>query len=162
MNNEYKSITKLIKDTFAADYNESVLDFISFLNSQSMIFERLYGYWKNQNYYSVKYNNEVVCYILISGTGDEAQFAPLTIWTDDSNINCYENIAIEEHLKKCAWNQVDYCVHCGSCSGGTQKVIFGKSFDNVCRTLIRLTNPDKEAFVLIKKLVSIRKKYIDN
>lgn len=157
MNNEYKSISKLINDTFAADYKEYVLNFISFLNSQSMIFERLYGYWKNQNYYVVKYNDECVFYILINGVEDEAEFSPLTIWTDDSSHNCYEQVSLCEDLKRTVWNHIDNCVHCGSCSGGTVKTIFGREFNNVCRTSMRFINPDKKEFDLIKKLAQIRK-----
>lgn len=156
-NNEYKNISKLIIETFAADYKECALDFISFLNSQSMTFERLYGYWKNQYYYVVEYQDECVFYILINGTGEEAAFAPLTIWTDDSCHNCYEHFSLCEDLKRTAWIHIDNCVHCGSCSGGTAKEIFGRKFNNVCRTSMRFINPDKNELVLIKELAEIRK-----
>lgn len=162
INNEYQNIIKLINHTFTGEIKEYTLDFLEYLNGRSMIFERLYGYWKNQYYYAVKYNNKIVCFILINGVDDEAQFSPITIWTDDSGCDTYENVYVRGNLKRLAWEHIDYCVHCGSCPGGTQKMIFGKLFDNVCRTSMRFINPDKEEFVLIKKVVSIRKEYIDN
>lgn len=156
INNEYESILKTVNDSFPLELKESTLDFISYLNSNSLTFERLSGYWKNQYYYLITYKNESVYYILLNGTGDEQQFAPLTIWSDDSNSNWYENYLLNSDLKKIAWDNVDYCVHCGSCAGGTQKIIFGKQFENVCRTTFRFTNPNTEEFTLIKELVNAR------
>ena len=156
INNENKSVLRIVNDTFPLDLKENTLDFISYLNSNLLTFERLLGYWKNQHYYSVKYKNESVCYILLNGTGDEQQFAPLTIWSDDSGSNWYKNYPLSIDLKELAWDNVDYCVHCGSCAGGTQKTIFGKEFENVCRTTFRFTNPSKEEFTVIKELVNAR------
>lgn len=160
--NEYEKIKSIVYDTFPLDLKESTLDFLLYLNSNSLTFERLLGYWKNQYYYSVKYENESVCYILLNGAGDEQQFAPLTIWSDDSGSNWYENYPLSNDLKKIAWGNVDYCVRCGSCAGGTQKLIFDEQFENVCRTTFRFINPNNEKFELIKKLIDIRIEEIKN
>ncbi|MDE6751191.1 MAG: hypothetical protein K2J59_00260 [Eubacterium sp.] len=151
-----ENILQIVNDTFPLGLKENTLNFISYLNFNSLTFERLLGYWKNQCYYSVKYENESVCYILLNGIGDEQQFAPLTIWSDDSNSNWYENYPLSEEMKKIAWNNVDFCVHCGSCAGGTRKTVFGKQFENVCRTTFRFTNPNNEVFSLLKILVNAR------
>ena len=156
MNKEFKNILEIVNDTFPLDLKENTLDFISYLNSNSLTFERLLDYWKNQHYYSVKYENGSVCYILLNGTGDEQQFAPLTIWSDDSGSNWYENYSLSNDLRKISLDNVDYCVHCGSCAGGTQKTIFDKQFENVCKTTFRFTNPSKEEFKVIKELVNAR------
>ena len=155
--NEYEKITELVRDTFPMDLKGNTLDFLSFLRSNQMVFERIFGYWKNQFYWAVKYNKEYVCYILLNGIGDEAQFAPLTIWTDDSGSVWYENYPLSDNLKCCAWDNVDCCAHCGSCAGGVQKIIFGREFNNVCRTTMRFTNPSQQEFNLIKELVCARK-----
>ena len=155
-----ENILQIVNDTFPLGLKENTLNFISYLNSNSLTFERLLGYWENQHYYLVKYKNESVCYILVNGSGDEKQFAPLTIWSDDSGSNWYENYPLSNDLKKIAWDNVDYCVHCGSCAGGTQKTIFGKQFENVCRTTFRFTNPSTEEFTVIKELVYARLKDI--
>ena len=107
---EYEKIIKIVCETFPHDLKEKALYFVSYLNSNSLTFERLLGYWKSQCYYSVKYENESVCYILLNGTGDEQQFAPLTIWSDDSGSNWYEHYPLSDDLKKTAWDNVDYCV----------------------------------------------------
>lgn len=99
---------------------------------------------------------------MINGTGYENRFAPLTIWTDDSLFDTYENAQIRENLRENAWRNIDYCVHCGSCSGGRHRIVFGKGFDNVCRTQMRFTNPDKQEFETIKELIRIRKQSIKN
>lgn len=99
---------------------------------------------------------------MINGTGYENRFAPLTIWTDDSLSDTYENAQIRENLRENAWRNIDYCVHCGSCNGGRHRIVFGKGFDNVCRTQMRFTNPDKQEFETIKELIRIRKQSIKN
>jgi len=99
---------------------------------------------------------------LLNGTGDEKQFSPLTVWTDDSGSKWYENCRLNDELLELAWKNVDYCVHCGSCSGGTQKTVLGKEFDNVCRTVLRFINPDEQEFRVIKELIKLRKYDIEN
>lgn len=159
--NDYEKIKSIVNDISDFELKYNTLDFIDFLNENSVSFERIYGYWKNQYYWIVKYKNDCVCYILINGTGDEKQFAPLTIWADDSNSDWYEEAALSDELKLMAWNNVDYCVNCGSCSGGKPKIIFGKEFKNICRTTMRFTNPDRLEFDLIRKLIILRKSSIE-
>ncbi|MPN12237.1 hypothetical protein SDC9_159549 [bioreactor metagenome] len=127
-----------------------------------MSFEREKRYWENQLYWMIKYKDEYVCFILINGTGAEEKFAPLTIWSDDSNSDWYADSLLDEHLKVIVWKNVDFCEHCGSCDGGRQKIIFDKVFDNVCLTTFRFINPDGEVFECIKKLLEVKKDYILN
>lgn len=159
---EYVEICSIVNKTFESDLRDDVLDLLLFFKSNSMDFTRLKGYWENQFYWVVKCKNHCVCYILLNGTGDEKQFSPLTVWTDDSGSKWYENCRLNDELLESAWKNVDYCVHCGSCSGGTRKTILGKGFDNVCRTVLRFINPDKQEFRVIKELIKLRKYDIEN
>lgn len=155
-------LAEIVNDTFPLLLKQQTLDFLAYLNHHSMKFERLFGYWRNQFYWQVSYDGESICYILLNGTGDEAQFAPLTIWMDDSLSDTYENAYISENLKKSAWKNIDYCVHCGSCSGGRYRIIFGKGFDSVCRCQMKFTNPDEQEFETIRELIKIRKHSIES
>lgn len=152
-----ETMRNMVCDTFCGELRESTLDFFNFLNDDSMKFERLSGYWKDQFYWMVKYKERCLCYILINGTGDEKQFAPLTIWSDDSGSDWYKNYPLSDKLKESAIKNIDYCVHCGSCSGGIRKTIFKEQFDNVCKTTFRFTNPTPIEFELIKELIAARK-----
>ncbi len=159
---EFDEMYRIVKETFESDLKDNTLDFLLFLRSGFMNFTRIKGYWRNQFYWVVKYKDECVCYILLNGKGDEKQFSPLTIWTDDSSSNWYENCQLNDELSKSALKNIDYCVHCGSCIGGTYKTVLGKGFDNVCRTVMKFTNPDEQEFRVIKDLVKIRKCDIEN
>ena len=112
----------------------------------------------------VKYKSEYVCFVLINGNEDETEPESLTIWSDDSGSDWFENFPLDEHIKEIAWKNVDICANCGSCKSqdGTRKTIFGKEFDNVCRTTMRFDNPDSEAVECMKKMVEIRKNDIIN
>ena len=152
-----QTIENIIIKTLGGDTQKKLLTFVAFLKANDMYFERGKGYWSNQLYYMIKYKNEYVCFILINGIGDERELSPLTIWTDDSGSNWFENFHLNEPEKEIAWNNVDYCANCGACGGGTHKCIFGKEFDNVCRTTMRFINPDDATLAFIKKIVELRK-----
>ncbi len=161
MANEIITIENAILQELTGDDQKKTLDFVVFLCLNEMEFIRGDGYWSNQFYWMIKFKEQYVCFILINGTGAEEKFTPLTIWSDDSNSNWYANSPLEQRLKEIAWNNVDSCGHCGSCSGGRQKIIFGKAFDNVCRTTFRFVNPDVQTLVCVKQLVVIRKNDIE-
>ncbi|GHV36295.1 hypothetical protein FACS18949_15540 [Clostridia bacterium] len=123
------------------------------LRSLGMSFERGKDYWADKLYWVVNYKGESVCYVLLN---DEA-VEPWTIWSDDSGSDWFESYPLDVQTKEIAWEHVDFCGNCGSCDGGTTKTIFGKAFDNVCRTTFRLDNPTAKAVECVKKLMEIRK-----
>lgn len=84
MNCKYEILANIVSNTFPPELRDNTIDFFTYLNDNSIKFERIFGYWKNQFYWQVNYKNQSICYILINGTGYEKRFAPLTIWTDDS------------------------------------------------------------------------------
>jgi hypothetical protein len=151
-----------ISEILAGEAQQNALAFTSYLRANEMQFERGKGYWENKLYWLIKYKNEYVCFILINGSEDKTEPEGLTIWSDDSGSNCFEDFPLDEQMKEIAWKNVDICRNCGGCGnpGGSRKIIFGKEFNNVCRTTLRFTNPDAEALEFMKKMVEIRKKDI--
>lgn len=143
------------------ELDKAAIDLFDFIINNGMSFERAGGYWQNQSYWYVKYNNEFVCYILFNGTGDEEKFSPLTVWTDDSGTAWYSECYLEDSIKNIAARHVDVCENCGACKGGTRKQIFGKEYDNVCRTTFRFINPNCDEIKCLKELLLLRKKDIE-
>lgn len=141
--------------------NQIGIDLLNFLADNDMSLNRLSGYWKNQYYYQVKYKNEVVCYILFNGAGDEEKFSPLTVWTDDSNTDCYKECHLDKNIQKIAVKKIDICEKCGSCAGGKVKNIFGKEYNNVCKTTFRFVNPNNDELNCLKVLLLLRKNDIE-
>jgi len=152
-------IENYISEILTEDAQHNALEFASYLRASEMQFERGKGYWEDKLYWLIKYKDEYVCFILINGSEDKTEPEGLTIWSDDSGSNCFEDFPLDERMKEVAWKNVDICGNCGGCDnpGGTRKTIFGKEFDNVCRTTMRFTNPDAEALEYLKKMVEIRK-----
>jgi hypothetical protein len=153
-----QTIENFIAEILTGDAQKNVLEFVAYLRAIEMQFERGKGYWEGKLYWMVKYKKEYVCFILI-GSEEKPGPGPLTIWSDDSDSNWFEDFPLDECIKEVAWKNVDICGNCGGCGnpGGTHKTVFGKEFDNVCRTTLRFTNPDAEALECVKKMVEIRK-----
>ncbi len=61
--------------------------------------------------------------------------------------------SMDENLKQTALNKVNKCVHCGSCSGGKSKVVFGKEIDAVCGCTFRFDNPQMSDLPLIEYMI---------
>jgi hypothetical protein len=152
-------IENYIAEVLTGDAQKSALEFASYLRASEMQFEKGRGYWEDKLYWMIKYKDEYVCFILINGSEDKNEPEGLTIWSDDSGSNWFEDFPLDEHMKEVAWKNVDICGNCGGCGnpGGKRKTIFGKEFNNVCRTTLRFTNPDVEALEFLKKMVEIRK-----
>ena len=79
------TIEDAIKQELNGDDQKKTLEFVSFLRANEMEFIRGNGYWANQYYWYVRYRGEDVCYILVNGTGDEMDSAPLAVWSDISD-----------------------------------------------------------------------------
>ena len=147
-------IEDIVCKILAFDAQKNALDFIMFLRANDTVFERGKGYWEDKNYLMIKANGEFVCFILIGG--DNGKEDSWTIWSDDSGSVWFEDFPLDDKTKGIAHANVDFCGNCGSCSGGTGKKIFGKPFENVCRTVFKFDNPSGEAVECAKKLVKIR------
>ncbi|MDR1117051.1 MAG: hypothetical protein LBL09_02250 [Oscillospiraceae bacterium] len=160
-----QSIENHICEALTGDAQRLVLDFASHLKNQNMQFERGTGYWEDKRYWHIKYKDKYVCFLLINGFGsarhkDEPE--GWIVWSDDSGEDWFRDYPLEERFKEISWSNVDICGKCGGCSiEGTPKTVFGKNFDDVCRTTFRFDNPDTDAVECLKKLVKIRKNDID-
>jgi hypothetical protein len=151
-----------ITETLADDAQKRALDFVVFLRNSDMQFERsTTDYWADKLYWYIKYQNEIVGFILINGygsIGDKTEPEGWIFWSDNYNSDLFANSQLDERTKELAWKHIDFCGACGSCNGGMRKIIFGKEFNPVCTgTTFRFDNPDDEALECAKKLIEIRK-----
>ena len=152
----FEQMEAFIDEVLFDDAQRNALDFAAYLKANHLLAERGKGYWENQLYWLIKYENEHVCFILIEGP------EMWTFWSDDSGTNCFSDFPLDEQIKEIAWRNIDFCANCGTCKcpGGMRKTLFGKPFDSVCITAMKVVNPDTEALKCIKKLVEIRQKDI--
>jgi len=153
-------IEDAIIEVLPVGMQEEALDFANYLRASDMAFERGKVYWENKYYWMIKYESEYVCFVFIGV--DEEKDESWTIWSDDSGSKWFEDYPVDNHTKTIAYANVDFCGNCGSCGGGTTKTIFGKKFNNACRTTFRFDNPDSDAVECAKKMVEIRKNDIMN
>jgi len=149
-----KIIEDFINDFHTGDTQLKLLDFVAFLRTNEILLERCqFGYWEDKFYWNAKLKDRYVCNILINDDGENSW----VIWFDGGDSDWFTNYPLDEHLKEIAWRNADFCGGCGYCSGGKRKPIFGKYFDNVCRTPVCFKNPDDEELACMKKLLEIRK-----
>ena len=152
-----KTMENYISEVLTGSHEQNALDFAAYLRESDMVFVRGNGYWQGKLYWYIKYKNEYVCYILI-GSEEKPGPGPWVVWSDDSGSECYENFPLDEYTKNILWKNIDFCGNGGCCNEqGMRKTIFGKEFNNVCRTTFKFINPDKGSLECMKKLVKIRK-----
>lgn len=153
-----QKIEDVIGEVLTGDTQKNALEFVTYLRTNEMLFEREKGYWEDKYYWGIKYNNKFVCFVLISSE-DKTDPESWTIWSDDSGSNTFGDYQLDEHIKVILWKNVDICGNCGGCGnpGGSRKIIFGKEYNNVCVTAMRFTSPDAETMECVKKMVEIRK-----
>lgn len=153
-----RGIENVIKDVLKYDAQKNALDFVTYLRSIDIPIED-----ESENYWEIKYKNECVCFMWISGSDDLP--GPWTIWSAQvpgtwaTWGNCkYVDFPIDEHIKEIAWRNVNVCGKCGGCDniGGLRKTVLGKEFDDLCNSTMAFTNPDIEALECAKKMVDIR------
>lgn len=153
-----KSIEEIINNELPPDDKIDALDFVAFLRGNGFEFIRDKGYWKDKIYFLVLFNNDCVCFISIKDP-DETKNR-WTVWSDDMSSAYLNDITVENRLKESAWEHVDICGNCGSCDGGRPKIIFGRTFNNVCGCTFRFDNPSRHDLIVLKKIVELRKKRI--
>lgn len=156
------SIESAIEEVLTGQARKGALALVEHLRASDMRLDRAKGYWENQRYWAVSYAGQYVCFILIGGTGPEARFSPLTIWSDDSGDDCFADVSLDVRTQEVFWENVDICGGCGGCKspGGTRRVLFGRAFDSVCLTALRFVNPDAEALACVQKMADIRRQAI--
>jgi len=154
-----QKIENTIDEVLTGDTHKNAQEFVSYLRTNEMFFEKGKGYWEDKPYWMIKYYDEYVCFILINVSKDKTEPEGWIIWSDDSDSNCYADFPLGEDVKEIIWKNLDFCANCGGCKtpGGSHKTIFGKDFENVCITTVKFINPDGEDLECVKKMVEIRK-----
>lgn len=152
-----KQIENYIEENLTGEARQTAMDFVSFLRSNELEFIKDNGYWKDKIYYMLKYKAAYVCFIAINDPDEPENL--WTIWSDDSN--AYEDSDVDDCIKSAAWNYVDHCGNCGSCSGGKRKIIFGKSFERVCGCTFRVDNAKASDLPFLEKMIDLRIKEIE-
>lgn len=152
-----KQIENYIEENLTDEAKQTALDFVTFLRINKLEFIKDNGYWKDKIYYMLKYKDAYVCFIAIKDPDEPENL--WTIWSDDSN--AYEDSNVDDCIKSVAWNYVDHCGNCGSCSGGKRKTIFGKSFERVCGGTFRVDNAKPSDLPFLEKMIDLRIKEIE-
>ena len=159
-----RKIEDVVKELLKEETQKAAFHFIDFLRDNEVPIE------ESENYWEVKYNGQILCYIFINGLDDLP--GPWTIWSDqvpgtwaawpcETHSGEYVDFPIDEHIRETAWKNVNYCGSCGGkCSPGRNKIILGKEFEKVCNSAMSFTNPNMEALECAKKMVEIRMKDI--
>jgi hypothetical protein len=157
-----QKIENFIGEVLAGDAQKNALEFVAYLRTGEMLFERGKGYWEDKLYWMIKYKDKYVCFLLINGAEDKTEPEGWIIWSDDSDSNWFTDFPLDDRIREIAWKNVDVCANCGGCKnpGGTRKTIFGKEFDKVCITTMKFINPDAETLECVKKMIEIRKNNI--
>jgi hypothetical protein len=152
-----QKIEVFIEEVLSEEAQKNALDFAEYLRTKELTFERGKGYWEDKRYWMIKrsvaWHDEYICFILVNGFGslmNKDEPKGWIIWFDDWSAD----FPLDEKIKEIAWENVDLCGHCGGvCDGGVPKKIFGKEFDNVCRTTFRFDNPNDEMVDCMKKMI---------
>lgn len=157
-----KRIEDVISDVLTDDAQKNALNFVAYLRANEIPFE------ESENYWEVKYKDECVCFLWVSGTDDIP--GPWTIWSaqvpgswatwadGEHSSEEFVDIPMDERIREIAWANVNVCGNCGGCDnvGGRRKMVLGKEFDNLCNSTMAFTNPDAEALECAKKIIDIR------
>ena len=155
--NRLLDVVNELNKKFPDDMMRNVLSFGAFLQENGAI----------TNGAEISYKSKTLCFMHLDNT--TAEPGPWTIWTDGDYSSEHEGVPIDEQTKKIAWEHVNICANfasdgkycgCGSQPGHT-KVIFGKTFNNVCNADMAFYIPGAAELDCAKKLLLIRKYCID-
>jgi len=146
-----KRIEDVFNEVLTGDVLKNALDFIEFLKTNMII---------QKGQHEMHYNGECVCYI---DTRNESH--AWLVWTAGDYSKEHADFPIDQQTKEIAWAKANKCGNCEGvdCSPGKTKVIFGKTFTNICSGAhvdMCFYNPDAEALEGLKKLVRMRKHII--
>lgn len=148
-----KQIETYINEHLPGEMKLTALNFVKYLKENGLTFYRdTCDCWKDKIYYWVKLGDKCVCFIAIADPDESDNL--WTIWSDDSSV--YEDASMSDEFKNVGWQYVDYCGNCGSCGGGKEKVIFGKSSPRVCGCTFRIDNATHEELPFMKTMVDLR------
>ena len=150
-----KTIEACLTENLSGSALQTALAFAAFLRENGISCIRDEGFWRDKIYFMLKLREGYVGYIAIKDPDEPENL--WTVWSDGEDSHWYaEAMPIDEILSS-AIRHIDYCVHCGSCSGGKQRRIFGRDFENVCGTTFRIDNPRTEDLPFLEYMIQMRK-----
>jgi len=136
-----KSIEEYIGEVLANTAQAHALAFVSHLRASDMTIKRFTYHGKDTLHWEVKFQGELVCYILLDAENAEWW----SIKPDNSSTSRFADYPIDDTMKEIAWQNLAICIdgHCGGCAHGTgtPKMIFGKEIEHVCGMAYDFTNP---------------------
>jgi len=137
------------------------LAFVARLRSLGLAFETFgEGYWKGKPYWAARYRDEPVLYVLVEGSGPED--GGWTVWSGEGESGWPGEADLDAPLREMAWKNVVRCARCGNgCHPGETRILFGKEFNNVCRTALKFVNPSLEALAFLARLAESRIRGLD-
>jgi len=145
-------IEDAINDVLSGETRKNALELISFLRAAD-----------NAERFVMKMYDDSGCevsnlgFIVIGGSDDFPD--PWTMWIDADNLGGHlqGQEFVDERIKEFAWAHVAPCGSCGGqCSPGTTANVFGRQFENTCRSQLMFTNPDADAVECMKKIIGIK------
>lgn len=146
-----KQMEDHIREKLSGEAQATALAFAAYLREHQIIFHRDEGpYWKDKCYFWLMSGEKCVGFIALADSAEQHQW---TVWSNDDP--AYETDSVEEGIKQVAWQQIDRCVHCGSCAGGKTKVVFGQVFEQVCGCTFRLDDPGMNELPFMKKMIEL-------
>lgn len=144
------NIEDYIHRELSSEEQKVAMSFVCFLKDNYLSFYKdNCACWKDQIYYWVKLDDECVCFIAIKDPDEKNNH--WTVWSADMGSQWLENDFVDDDIKETSWKYVDHCGRCGSCGGGSHKIIFGREFDDVCGCTFRIDNPKNEDISFLKK-----------
>ncbi|MCL2532169.1 MAG: hypothetical protein FWE40_08450 [Oscillospiraceae bacterium] len=151
-----KSIKEYIGEVLVGSTQEHALAFVSHLRSSDMTIRRFTYHGKDTLHWEVKFQGELVCYILL-----DAENSDWTMMPDNSATSRFSEYPIDNVMKETAWQNLNICNNgrCGGCKQGTGNptMVFGKEIEHVCGMAYNFTNPDAKALQLAIKMMDVRK-----
>ena len=147
-----KQIETCIEEHLSGNIKQTALNFVKHLRKNGLTFYRdTCDCWKDKIQYWVKLDDKCVCFIAIADPDEPENF--WTVWSDDCK--AYEDASVSDEIKNTGWRWVDLCGNCGSCGGGTEKVIFGRRFPSVCGCTFRIDNAVQTDLPFLKEMVDL-------
>jgi len=151
-----KKIEDAIGSTLKGDAQRNALDLIAHIRAG-----------ETSKHFSIKNHNETgesvwngwnvsnLGYIIINGLDDFP--GPWTIWMEADGLGEHLEAPVDEDIKEFAWFHVSPCGSCGGeCTPGNSATVFGRVFENTCKSNLIFINPNAKTVDYMKKIIDVR------
>ena len=153
-------IEDIINKTQSGDAKKNVLDFVDFLHANNFQMEY------NPNEYYETYWSGAIGGVVGDSIGYMAVNGNPGTWNVWFNVFGFdENDPLDDEMKETVWSKLSPCGKCNdgweTCRGG-EKMILGKTFDNLCHSPLCIIDPDTKTLENMQKLLLVLKQKKDN